>query len=55
MFDIAGEKGSIISMVREIKENELNELMNLSLYLHEKSIPQEPMHLLSTWNEILGD
>ena len=42
-------------MVREIKENELNELLELYLYLHEKSVPEMTEHLKQTWKTILED
>ena len=32
-------------MVREIAENELNELLKLYLYLHEDSVPEMTEHL----------
>ncbi|MCM1046860.1 MAG: GNAT family N-acetyltransferase [Clostridiales bacterium] len=42
-------------MVREIYKNELNELLQLYLYLHEKSIPEMTEHLRKTWNTIIQD
>ena len=42
-------------MVREIKENELNELLALYLHLHEESVPELTEHLKRTWNTILQD
>ena len=42
-------------MVREIKEHELNELLELYLHLHESSIPEMTEHLRTTWNTILQD
>lgn len=42
-------------MVREIKENELNELLELYLYLHEKSVPEEDGYLKQTWKTIMQD
>jgi GNAT superfamily N-acetyltransferase len=42
-------------MVREIKENELQELLELYLHLHEKDIPETNEHLKNTWNEIIQD
>lgn len=42
-------------MVREIKENELNELLNLYLCLHEDSVPEMTEHLHNTWQTILRD
>lgn len=42
-------------MVREIKENELNELLNLYLYLHEKFVPEMTEQLKNTWETIMKD
>lgn len=42
-------------MVREIAENELNELLELYLYLHEKSVPEMTEHLKNTWETIMQD
>lgn len=42
-------------MVREIKENELNELLELYLHLHEKSVPEMTEHLKRTWKTIIQD
>ena len=42
-------------MVGEVAENELSELLQLYLYLHEKSIPEMTEHLKRTWNSILKD
>ena len=42
-------------MVREIAENELNELLALYLFLHEDSIPEMTGHLQSTWDTIMRD
>lgn len=42
-------------MVREVKEDELNELLELYLHLHEKSIPEMSEHLDKTWNTIMQD
>lgn len=43
------------NMIREINENELNELLELYLYLHEESIPEMTGHLKDTWNIIIQD
>ena len=43
------------NMIREINENELNELLELYLYLHEESIPEMTGHLKDTWNTIIQD
>ena len=42
-------------MTREIKENELNELLKLYLHLHEDSVPDESEHLKQTWQAIMQD
>lgn len=42
-------------MVRKIAENELKELLELYLYLHEESVPEMTEHLKSTWKTILQD
>lgn len=42
-------------MVREIKENELNELLELYLYLHEDTVPEMTDYLENTWNNIVQD
>lgn len=42
-------------MIREINENELNELLELYLYLHEEAIPEMTEHLKDTWNTIIRD
>ena len=42
-------------MVREIKENELDELLHLYLHLHEKSVPEMTEHLKETWEMIVHD
>lgn len=36
-------------MVREIFENELNQLLELYLHLHEDSVPAMSEHLSKTW------
>ena len=42
-------------MVREVYENELKELLELYLHLHEKSIPEMSEHLSNTWETIIQD
>lgn len=42
-------------MVREAKENELNDLLELYLYLHEDSIPEMTDNLKNTWKTIVND
>ena len=42
-------------MPREIRENELHELLELYLHLHEESVPEMTEHLKDTWNTIMQD
>ena len=42
-------------MVREINEDELNELLELYLHLHEKTIPEMTEHLYKTWEAMIKD
>ena len=42
-------------MVREIKENELNELLQLYLFLHEETVPEMTESLKNTWDTIIMD
>lgn len=42
-------------MVREIRSSELNELLELYLYLHEKNVPDITEHLKRTWDTIIND
>ncbi len=42
-------------MVREVNENELSELLELYLHLHEKSVPEMTEHLNKTWKTIIQD
>ena len=42
-------------MVREINRNELTELLELYLHLHENQIPEMTEHLQSTWDTIIKD
>lgn len=42
-------------MVREIYENEWNDLLNLYLYLHEEQVPEMDEHLKQTWDTIVQD
>lgn len=39
-------------MIREANKNDLDEILRLYLYLHEKSIPEDSQHLRSTWDNI---
>ena len=42
-------------MVREAKKEDLKEILELYLYLHEKSVPELSEHLMSTWDQIIQD
>ncbi len=42
-------------MVREAVKEDLNELLHLYLFLHEKDIPEQSQHLQNVWNEIISD
>ena len=42
-------------MVREIREDELDKLLELYLYLHESSVPEMTAHLADTWKTIIAD
>ena len=42
-------------MIREIKENELKELLELYTHLHELGIPEYSENLQNTWNTICHD
>ena len=42
-------------MVREIRKNELSELLELYLFLHETSVPEMTEYLKNTWNIIVED
>lgn len=42
-------------IVREAKESELNDILQLYLFLHETSVPEESEQLKKTWNDIVND
>lgn len=42
-------------MIREARDSDLKEILELYLYLHEKEIPKESEHLKQTWNNIVND
>ena len=42
-------------MVREAVKEDLSELLNLYLFLHEKNIPENSSRLENTWNTIIED
>ena len=41
-------------MIREAVKEDLKELLELYLYLHEDSIPEDSEHLRNTWNQIIN-
>lgn len=42
-------------MVREAGEEDLAEILELYLYLHEQSVPEKSEYLSDTWNQIISD
>lgn len=42
-------------IVREANTNDLNEILQLYLYLHEESIPDDTEHLRKIWGNIIND
>ena len=42
-------------MIREANQNDLHQLLELYLYLHEDSIPQNDQHLKVTWDQMISD
>ena len=42
-------------VIREIKDNELNELLELYTHLHELGVPENSGHLQRTWAAICND
>lgn len=42
-------------MIREANKNDLKEILELYLSLHETGIPEESKHLTRTWNKIITD
>lgn len=42
-------------MVREARREDLNEILELYLCLHEESVPEQSDRLTNTWNRILED
>ena len=42
-------------MVREVTKNDLNELLELYLHLHEETIPEMTEYLSNTWDTIIED
>ena len=42
-------------MVREVRKEDLNALLELYLFLHEDSIPEQSEHLTNVWDMIIED
>lgn len=42
-------------MIREAAQSDLDEILQLYLFLHETSVPEETEHLKETWNHIVND
>ena len=42
-------------MIREARAEDLDEILELYLYLHEESIPEHDGHLADTWEQIVSD
>ena len=42
-------------MVREARQEDMKQVLELYLHLHEKSIPDETEQLLQVWNRIVSD
>ena len=42
-------------MVREAVKSDLDEILQLYLYLHEKSVPEDSEQLRNTWENIMND
>lgn len=42
-------------MIREIRSDELNALLELYTHLHEHGIPEDSAHLQQTWEQICAD
>ena len=42
-------------MIREAEQEELQEVLNLYLYLHEENVPEQSEHLSVIWSQIIAD
>lgn len=42
-------------MIREAKREDLMEILNLYLYLHEETVPEQSEYLSETWEQIISD
>ena len=44
-----------MKLIREIKSDELNELLELYIHLHETGVPEQSEKLAETWTTIIND
>ena len=42
-------------IIREANKNDLNEILQLYLFLHETEVPEASEHLQNTWEQIIND
>ena len=42
-------------MIREVTKDDLQQVLELYLHLHESDIPEQSEHLKTTWDTIIGD
>ena len=42
-------------LIREANGTDLNEILQLYLFLHEKSVPEDSEHLRDTWDSVIRD
>lgn len=42
-------------MIREAQKDDLQELLRLYLFLHEKAVPENTQHLRDVWEQIMAD
>ena len=42
-------------LIREANGTDLNEILQLYLFLHEKSVPEDSEHLRDTWESVIRD
>lgn len=48
-------KGATIMIIREANRNDLYEILELYLYLHETDIPEDSENIKEVWNSIISD
>lgn len=42
-------------MIREARSEDLKQILELYLYLHETDVPENSEHLTTTWEKIISD